>query len=158
MLLSLHLKKKKKKKKKEEHLLTPLLSSFFSRSLVSSVGKTSGPSSVVCSGRGFCSSEGKCSCYVGFSGNDCSVSKKCHDDCNSHGVCFNGRCFCDPGFAAEYCEKLEPCPGKPSQCSDRGLCINGMCVCEPGFGGLDCATVELGADLCPTSDPSVRFL
>ena len=113
-------------------------------------GKTVDPDTL-CSGRGFCSAEGKCSCYVGFSGDDCSVSLKCHDDCNSHGVCFNGRCFCDPGFSAEYCEKLEPCPGTP-QCSDKGLCINGMCVCEPGFGGLDCGTVTLGADLCPSKD------
>jgi hypothetical protein len=117
-------------------------------------GETDKPETTVCSGRGFCSAEGKCSCYTGYSGKDCSVKKSCTQNCNSHGVCFNGRCFCDPGFSGEFCEKTEPCPGEPP-CSERGLCINGMCVCEPGFGGLDCATVTLGSEICPSSDAAL---
>ena len=95
-------------------------------------GKTVDPDTL-CSGRGFCSAEGKCSCYVGFSGDDCFVSLKCHDDCNSHGVCFNGRCQpCDVGRyrnASMASIKCVVCPTGSSSEAGSSKCLS----CEAGM-------------------------
>ena len=102
----------------------------------------------VCSDRGLCTVGGKCQCYPGYFGDDCSQAHKCPQDCNLHGLCFNKKCFCNPGFSGEFCERREPCPGTP-ECMDRGLCVNGECTCEPGYGGAACEVVVLGKDVCP---------
>ncbi|XP_038581250.1 tenascin isoform X1 [Micropterus salmoides] len=117
-----------------------------------------------CSDQGRCV-DGKCICFPGFSGSDCSESncpgncnnngrcvngqcicdpgftgpdclqRSCPDNCNNRGRCVNGRCVCDAGFTGPSCSD-ESCPGN---CNNRGRCVNGQCVCKPGFTGPDCS-------------------
>ncbi|KAI4817333.1 hypothetical protein KUCAC02_010740, partial [Chaenocephalus aceratus] len=86
-----------------------------------------------CSDQGRCV-DGKCVCFPGFSGPDCSESD-CPGNCNDKGRCINGQCVCDPGFTGPDCSE-NACPGN---CSDRGRCVNGKCVCDSGFTGADCS-------------------
>ncbi|XP_029370723.1 tenascin isoform X3 [Echeneis naucrates] len=86
-----------------------------------------------CSDQGRCV-DGKCVCFPGFSGPDCSDSN-CPGNCNNRGRCVNGQCVCDPGFSGPDCSE-KPCPGN---CNNRGRCVNGQCVCNPGFTGPDCS-------------------
>ncbi|XP_059366111.1 tenascin isoform X3 [Carassius carassius] len=87
-----------------------------------------------CSDQGRCV-DGKCVCFPGFSGPDCSVAD-CPDDCSSRGRCVNGQCVCDPGFTGPDCSS-STCT---DNCNDRGHCVNGRCVCDRGFTGSDCRT------------------
>uniref|UniRef100_A0A8C1ZTC4 Tenascin n=1 Tax=Cyprinus carpio TaxID=7962 RepID=A0A8C1ZTC4_CYPCA len=87
-----------------------------------------------CSDQGRCV-DGKCVCFPGFSGPDCSVPD-CPDDCSSQGQCVNGQCVCDPGFTGPDCSS-STCP---DNCSDKGRCVNGRCVCDAGFTGPNCGT------------------
>ncbi|XP_056092486.1 tenascin [Rhinichthys klamathensis goyatoka] len=86
-----------------------------------------------CSDQGRCV-DGKCVCFPGFSGPDCSVPD-CPGDCSNRGRCVNGQCVCDPGFSGPDCS------GKtcPENCNNRGRCVNGKCVCDSGFAGQDCS-------------------
>merc|ERR1712196_234227 len=60
----------------------------------------------------------------------------CAGGCNPpNGHCFNGTCFCKPGFGGDSCDQLI-CPGN---CSNSGSCINGQCACASGFTGHDCS-------------------
>ncbi|KAM3858551.1 uncharacterized protein ACN63O_018130 [Diretmus argenteus] len=86
-----------------------------------------------CSDQGRCV-DGKCVCFPGFSGPDCSQSN-CPGNCNDKGRCVNGQCVCDPGFSGPDCSQSN-CPGN---CNDKGRCVNGQCVCDPGFSGPDCS-------------------
>ncbi|XP_016108002.1 tenascin-X-like [Sinocyclocheilus grahami] len=85
-----------------------------------------------CSDQGRCV-DGKCVCFPGFSGPDCSMPD-CPDDCSSRGRCVNGQCVCDPGFTGPECSS-STCP---DNCNDRGRCVNGRCVCDAGFTGPNC--------------------
>ncbi|XP_029514079.1 tenascin-X-like isoform X2 [Oncorhynchus nerka] len=87
-----------------------------------------------CSDQGRCE-DGKCVCFPGFSGPDCSLSD-CPGNCNDKGKCVNGQCVCDPGFTGPDCSS-ESCPGN---CNNKGRCVNGKCVCNTGFTGPDCST------------------
>uniref|UniRef100_A0A3Q4HU43 EGF-like domain-containing protein n=1 Tax=Neolamprologus brichardi TaxID=32507 RepID=A0A3Q4HU43_NEOBR len=84
-----------------------------------------------CSDQGRCE-DGKCVCFPGFTGPDCSQSN-CPGDCSNNGKCVN--CVCNPGFAGPDCLK-RTCP---DNCNDRGRCVNGKCVCNSGFTGADCS-------------------
>ncbi|XP_049328697.1 tenascin isoform X1 [Astyanax mexicanus] len=86
-----------------------------------------------CSDQGRCV-DGKCVCFPGFSGPDCSESD-CPGNCNDKGKCVDGQCVCDPGFTGPDCSQSS-CPGN---CNNRGRCVNGKCVCNPGFSGPDCS-------------------
>ncbi|XP_071396736.1 tenascin-like [Centroberyx affinis] len=86
-----------------------------------------------CSDQGRCV-DGKCVCFPGFSGPDCSQSN-CPGNCNDNGRCVNGQCVCDPGFTGPDCSQR----GCPDNCNNRGRCVNGQCVCNPGFTGPDCS-------------------
>ncbi|KAK2887356.1 hypothetical protein QQF64_013523 [Cirrhinus molitorella] len=87
-----------------------------------------------CSDQGRCV-DGKCVCFPGFSGPDCSVPD-CPNDCSSRGRCVNGQCVCDPGFTGPDCSS-SMCP---DNCNDRGRCVNGRCVCDAGFSAPNCGT------------------
>ncbi|XP_075938509.1 tenascin-R-like [Anarhichas minor] len=86
-----------------------------------------------CSDQGRCV-DGKCVCFPGFHGPDCSESN-CPGNCNDNGRCVNGQCACDPGFTGPDCSRT----GCPDNCSDRGRCVNGRCVCDAGFTGPSCS-------------------
>ncbi|XP_070970122.1 tenascin-like isoform X2 [Oncorhynchus clarkii lewisi] len=87
-----------------------------------------------CSDQGRCE-DGKCVCFPGFSGPDCSLSD-CPGNCNDKGKCVNGQCVCDPGFTGPDCSS-ESCPWN---CNNKGRCENGKCVCNTGFTGPECST------------------
>ncbi|KAG7500903.1 tenascin-like isoform X1 [Solea senegalensis] len=86
-----------------------------------------------CSDQGRCE-DGKCVCFPGFSGLDCSDSN-CPGNCHGNGRCTDGQCLCDPGFTGPECSE-GTCP---ENCSDRGRCVEGKCVCDTGFTGDDCS-------------------
>ncbi|KAM4630892.1 uncharacterized protein ACJ7VT_000492 [Polymixia lowei] len=86
-----------------------------------------------CSDQGRCV-DGKCVCFPGFSGPDCSQSN-CPGNCNNKGRCLNGECVCDPGFSGPSCSQK----GCPDNCNNRGRCVNGRCVCDSGFAGPSCS-------------------
>ncbi|XP_070702536.1 tenascin-like [Pempheris klunzingeri] len=86
-----------------------------------------------CSDQGRCV-DGKCVCFPGFSGPDCSESN-CPGNCNDKGRCVNGQCVCDPGFTGPDCSQKD-CP---DNCNNRGRCVNGRCVCNSGFTGPSCS-------------------
>ncbi|XP_044027878.1 tenascin-like isoform X1 [Siniperca chuatsi] len=86
-----------------------------------------------CSDQGRCV-DGKCVCFPGFSGPDCSGSN-CPGNCNNNGRCVNGQCLCDPSFSGPDCSQRS-CP---DNCNHRGRCVNGRCVCDSGFTGPRCS-------------------
>ncbi|XP_023276562.1 tenascin-like isoform X3 [Seriola lalandi dorsalis] len=86
-----------------------------------------------CSDQGRCV-DGKCICFPGFSGPDCSDSN-CPGNCNDNGRCVNGQCVCDPGFTGPDCSDT----ACPNNCNNHGQCVNGKCVCDSGFTGTDCS-------------------
>ncbi|XP_057205842.1 tenascin [Triplophysa rosa] len=88
---------------------------------------------------------GFCVCVEGFSGEDC-LESACPDNCRGRGRCMDGECVCDEPWTGFDCSELI-CP---NDCYDRGRCDNGTCYCDAGFSGEDC-----GARICP-SDCSGR--
>ncbi|XP_034560964.1 tenascin-like [Notolabrus celidotus] len=86
-----------------------------------------------CNDQGRCV-DGKCVCFPGYSGTDCSESN-CPGNCNNKGKCVNGQCVCDPGFTGPDCLQ----GGCPDNCSNKGRCVNGKCVCDSGFTGPSCS-------------------
>ena len=90
---------------------------------------------------------GKCFCYPGFQGSDCTEVLKLpcpsNEDlgsCSGHGECHYGRCFCDIGFAGKACSTPVGCPG---DCSGKGTCHRGRCKCETGYMGANCNSTDL---------------
>eukprot|EP01018_Ginkgo_biloba_P018495 Gb_23702 [translate_table: standard] len=68
--------------------------------------------------------EGKCHCFFGFLGDDCST-RMCPADCSGHGACHpTGICECEPGYTGIDCSTA----GCDEQCSlHGGVCDNGVC-------------------------------
>ncbi|XP_061597417.1 tenascin-X isoform X2 [Cololabis saira] len=99
-----------------------------------------------CSDQGRCEN-GKCVCFPGHSGPDCSESD-CPDNCNDNGRCVNGQCVCDPGFSGPDCSQ-KTCP---DDCSDHGRCVNGKCVCDKGFKGPSCSEQSCPKDCSKRGD------
>ena len=54
--------------------------------------------------------------------------------CSNNGDCFEGKCFCNIGFAGDDCEKV----ACVNDCHNHGKCESGICQCHAGFAGLDC--------------------
>ena len=94
-----------------------------------------------CSGNGKCT-DGKCKCYTGFSGNDCSGNESCPSNCSGNRTCTDGICKCNSGFSGEDC-LTKSCP---SNCSGNRTCTDGICKCNSGFSGEDCLTKS-----CPSN-------
>ncbi|TYH18550.1 hypothetical protein ES288_A05G280700v1 [Gossypium darwinii] len=76
-----------------------------------------------CNFNGDCVS-GKCRCFPGFHGHDCS-KRYCPSNCNGHGTCLsNGVCGCENGYTGIDCSTAV-CD---EQCSlHGGVCDNGVC-------------------------------
>jgi len=55
-----------------------------------------------------------------------------------HGTCFEGRCFCDPGWSGDDCAVEAACD---ADCSSHGVCAYGVCFCDPGWEGPACDVV-----------------
>ncbi|KAK7291166.1 hypothetical protein RIF29_06094 [Crotalaria pallida] len=68
--------------------------------------------------------EGKCNCFLGFRGHDCS-KRSCPSNCNGNGMCLsNGICECKAGYTGIDCSTAV-CD---EQCSlHGGVCDNGVC-------------------------------
>ncbi|XP_030950409.1 uncharacterized protein LOC126712181 [Quercus robur] len=68
--------------------------------------------------------DGRCHCFLGFHGHDCS-QRTCPSNCNGHGKClFNGVCKCENGYTGIDCSTAI-CD---EQCSlHGGVCDNGVC-------------------------------
>ncbi|KAG5231025.1 leishmanolysin [Salix suchowensis] len=68
--------------------------------------------------------DGKCHCFVGFHGHDCS-KRSCPGNCNGQGKCLsNGICQCENGYTGIDCSTAV-CD---EQCSlHGGVCDNGVC-------------------------------
>uniref|UniRef100_UPI0009B305DD tenascin-like n=1 Tax=Monopterus albus TaxID=43700 RepID=UPI0009B305DD len=87
-----------------------------------------------CSDQGRCV-DGKCVCFPGFRGPDCSQSS-CPGNCNNNGKCVDGHCVCNPNFTGPDCLQ-RACT---DSCNNQGRCVEeGHCVCNPGFTGPDCS-------------------
>ncbi|KAJ7558534.1 hypothetical protein O6H91_04G044600 [Diphasiastrum complanatum] len=76
-----------------------------------------------CSWNGECM-EGKCKCFLGFNGDDCS-SRSCPGECSGNGECTSfGVCECYSGYTGVDCSTA----GCDEQCSlHGGVCDNGVC-------------------------------
>ena len=59
----------------------------------------------------------------------------CLGGCSQRGECWEGSCFCDPGWAGDDCAREVTCEGG---CSGHGTCAYGLCYCDPGWEGPDC--------------------
>ncbi|KAL1353747.1 uncharacterized protein [Arachis hypogaea] len=68
--------------------------------------------------------EGRCNCFLGFHGHDCS-KHSCPSNCNGNGICLsNGICECKAGYTGIDCSTAV-CD---EQCSlHGGVCDNGVC-------------------------------
>jgi len=63
-------------------------------------------------------------------------SAACLSGCSSRGVCFYGRCICDPGWLGDECAREAACD---ADCHGHGVCGRGVCFCDPGWTGPTCA-------------------
>jgi hypothetical protein len=88
-----------------------------------------------CSGNGKCIADDKCSCFIRYTGADCS-QRKCKEnvawadgsdsdaheyyECSNKGTCdrATGECQCYPGYGGAACQRSE-CP---NACSGHGTC------------------------------------
>ncbi|KAI3759066.1 hypothetical protein L6452_06639 [Arctium lappa] len=96
-----------------------------------------------CNSNGDCV-DGKCICFLGFDGHDCS-KRSCPSNCNGHGKCLkNGICECSDGFTGIDCSTAV-CD---EQCSlHGGVCDNGVCEFRcSDYAGYACRNSSLVLD------------
>ena len=90
--------------------------------------------SLDCSHAGTRLPDGRCACYPGWTGADCSLPLSCPNECSGQGFCRNGNCTCYPGYAGADCSE-SVCP---VDCLHHGSCVGGKCVCSAGYMGEAC--------------------
>ena len=96
---------------------------------------------------------GRCECFPGFEGEDCSAEVDCGPDCKSKwNICMFGICLCMPGHFGPECKAVfEYCR---SNCSGHGTCHGGLCRCDQGFMGEDCSETDTMVEqLTPGQSP-----
>ena len=88
-----------------------------------------------------------------------NYAQPCYDDpctshintvpCTGHGLCRNGRCYCDSKFKGIDCS-IPKCSSSPGilPCSGTGYCnyFSGQCVCRNPTNGANCDTCETHLD------------
>ena len=108
-----------------------------------------------CSSQGDCEL-GRCACYPGWTGSDCSLSvcegSFCYFDsvtlntscveCSGNGQCesASGQCACNSGFSGSDCSEI----ACKNNCSNHnGLCFTdfplNQCICARSFSSEDCS-------------------
>ncbi|RGB31212.1 hypothetical protein C1646_671070 [Rhizophagus diaphanus] len=127
-----------------------------------------------CGSGGFCSVDGTCSCYKGFTGErceqcepgffgptcmqcQCTPNKKCDDSITGSGECNS----CNDGFTGENCELCAPGFTKIDNTCEKCNCVNGICdeqnkcICNAGFSlDQNCTNCKIGYFLSDTGcDP-----
>jgi len=60
----------------------------------------------------------------------------CPNNCNGHGTCTLGLCYCTDHYSGDDCSLLS-CP---NNCNEQGNCQNGVCSCFSEWTGDDCTT------------------
>ncbi|KAI3383429.1 hypothetical protein SNEBB_005763 [Seison nebaliae] len=86
--------------------------------------------------------DGRCSCPIGYTGNDCSIQICFPNPCENGGTCIPNlndfSCNCLPGFTGRKCDIDNKCFG--IQCENGGNCVEttGECDCPPEFEGDTC--------------------
>eukprot|EP00301_Raphidiophrys_heterophryoidea_P017929 c2927_g1_i1.p1 GENE.c2927_g1_i1~~c2927_g1_i1.p1 ORF type:complete len:1281 (+),score=293.26 c2927_g1_i1:56-3898(+) len=70
----------------------------------------------------------------------------CPGNCSRHGVCVEGICKCNAGWAGDAC--MSVLPTCPRNCSRSGECVDGVCKCDLGHFGADCSNTEVCTDKC----------
>eukprot|EP00299_Pterocystis_sp_00344_P013427 c6577_g1_i1.p1 GENE.c6577_g1_i1~~c6577_g1_i1.p1 ORF type:complete len:1180 (-),score=285.96 c6577_g1_i1:64-3240(-) len=86
----------------------------------------------------------KCQCPAGFTGQLCDEKLCPVQDCNKHGSCVKGVCECTDDWGGDACELPNTCEGEPL-CSGHGSCQRNMfdspklaCACDHDYHGLGC--------------------
>ncbi|XP_022808830.1 mucin-like protein [Stylophora pistillata] len=103
-----------------------------------------------CSGQGVCISTGllnvSCSCYLGFTGDNCS-QPTCTtvNNCSSHGACVEAEfCKCDLGYIGTDCSNFS-CEAV-NYCSGNGKCVGyDLCLCNSSWSGRACSVPDCSA-------------
>ncbi|ODN02024.1 Teneurin-a [Orchesella cincta] len=88
-----------------------------------------------CTGNGNCV-YGKCHCFDGFGGVDCSISV-CPVLCSNHGRYSGGICHCEAGWKGAECD-IPEAECEIGNCNGNGDCVAGKCVCRKGWTGAFC--------------------
>ena len=77
----------------------------------------------------------------------------CLNDCGGNGICDEGICRCEPGFAGADCT-ISLCVAL-NRCNGHGRCgAGGKCFCDPGWRGDGCTARET----CPSAENRARHL
>lgn len=98
---------------------------------------SSRPCPLNCNGKGECGSNGKCECFPGFGGRDCSLVS-CPVLCSAHGYYENGKCSCFFDWHGSECQVPRDQCEMPD-CNGNGVCgEKGRCRCFKGFEGKFC--------------------